>query len=67
MPVRQKPQVIFDAATLTGAIIGALGNIFTGFFTKNEKLVEKNQTSQSKNRRKSLADTSSTEEHTVQT
>ena len=43
----QKPQVIFDAATLTGAIIASLGNLFTGFFTKNEKLVEKiNQASQ---------------------
>ena len=37
----KKPQVIFDAATLTGAMVMALGNIFTGFFTKNEKLVEK--------------------------
>ena len=37
----QKPQAIFDAATLTGAILMALGNIFTGFFTKNEKLAEK--------------------------
>ncbi len=37
----QKPQVIFDAATLTGAIIVCLGNLFTGFFTKNEKLVTK--------------------------
>lgn len=39
----QKPQVIFDAATLTGAILAALGNLFTGFFTKNEKLVTKIQ------------------------
>ncbi|MCY4321634.1 MAG: leucyl aminopeptidase [Bdellovibrionaceae bacterium] len=37
----KKPQAIFDAATLTGAIIMALGNIFTGFFTKNENLVKK--------------------------
>ncbi len=37
----QKPQAIFDAATLTGAIVMALGNIFTGFFTKNENLVKK--------------------------
>lgn len=36
-----KPQVIFDAATLTGAILFSLGNLFTGFFTKNEKLVTK--------------------------
>ena len=39
----QKPQAIFDAATLTGAVIMALGNIFTGFFTQNEKLVKKIQ------------------------
>ncbi len=37
----QKPLAIFDTATLTGAIIVSLGNIFTGFFTKNEKLVKK--------------------------
>ena len=36
-----KPQAIFDAATLTGAIVMSLGNIFTGFFTKNETLVKK--------------------------
>ena len=36
-----KPEVIFDAATLTGAILSALGNIFTGFFTKNEELAKK--------------------------
>ena len=35
-----KPEVIFDAATLTGAIITALGNIFTGFFTKNKDLAK---------------------------
>ena len=34
----QKPQAIFDAATLTGAIVVALGNLFTGFFTKNKEL-----------------------------
>ena len=37
----KKPQAIFDAATLTGAMVMALGNIFTGFFTKNEKLVQR--------------------------
>ena len=37
----QKPQAVFDAATLTGAIVMALGNIFTGFFTKNEDLAQK--------------------------
>ena len=43
----QKPQVIFDAATLTGAILVALGNIFTGVFTKDKKLFKRiNQASQ---------------------
>ena len=37
----KKPVAIFDSATLTGAIVVALGNIFTGYFTKNEKLVSK--------------------------
>ena len=37
----QKPQAIFDAATLTGAIVVALGNLFTGFFTKNKDLEKK--------------------------
>lgn len=37
----QKPQVIFDAATLTGAMVIALGNSHTGFFTKNEDLARK--------------------------
>lgn len=39
----KKPQAIFDAATLTGAMVYALGNIFTGFFTKNDSLAEKVQ------------------------
>lgn len=34
----QKPEIIIDAATLTGAIVVALGNIHTGYFTKNAKL-----------------------------
>lgn len=33
-----KPQAIIDAATLTGAMQVALGNIHTGFFTRNDKL-----------------------------
>ena len=37
----KKPQAIFDAATLTGAIVVALSNIFTGFFTKNKELQKK--------------------------
>ena len=34
----QKPAVIFDTATLTGAILVALGNIHTGYFTRNPQL-----------------------------
>ncbi len=34
----QKPQIIIDAATLTGAIVVALGNTHTGFFTRNSDL-----------------------------
>ncbi len=37
----QKPRVIFDAATLTGAMVVALGNTYTGFFTRSEKLAER--------------------------
>lgn len=39
----QDPAVIFDAATLTGAMVVALGNIHTGFFTRNDKLAQKVQ------------------------
>lgn len=35
----QKPAAIFDAATLTGAIIVALGNSYTGVFTRDRKLM----------------------------
>ena len=34
----QQPEAIIDAATLTGAMVVALGNIHTGYFTRNEKL-----------------------------
>lgn len=34
----QKPGVILDAATLTGAMVVALGNIHTGFYTRDNKL-----------------------------
>lgn len=37
----QKPQAIFDAATLTGAMFFSLGSLFTGFFTKDKKLKER--------------------------
>lgn len=39
----QKPQAIFDAATLTGAILIALGNTHTGVFTRDTKLVKRIQ------------------------
>lgn len=37
----QKPEIIIDAATLTGAMVVALGNIHTGFFTRNKDLKNK--------------------------
>ena len=37
----QEPALICDIATLTGAMVVALGNIHTGFFTRNNKLAEK--------------------------
>jgi len=37
----QKPAVIVDAATLTGAMVVALGNVHTGFFTRNAGLKSK--------------------------
>lgn len=37
----QKPQVIIDAATLTGAMVVALGNVHTGYFTRNSALKSK--------------------------
>lgn len=37
----QKPAVIIDAATLTGAMVVALGNIHTGYFTRNATLKTK--------------------------
>ncbi|MFN7262466.1 MAG: leucyl aminopeptidase [Pseudobdellovibrionaceae bacterium] len=36
-----KPQLIVDAATLTGAIVVALGNTHTGYFTRNTDLKKK--------------------------
>lgn len=38
-----KPVAMFDAATLTGAILIALGNTHTGVFTRDEKLMKKIQ------------------------
>jgi leucyl aminopeptidase len=35
-----KPEAILDAATLTGAMVVALGNIHTGFFTRHSELAE---------------------------
>lgn len=37
----QKPAIIVDAATLTGAMVVALGNVHTGFFTRNSALKSK--------------------------
>lgn len=37
----QEPAIIIDAATLTGAMVVALGNIHTGYFTKNHALKTK--------------------------
>jgi leucyl aminopeptidase len=34
----QKPAFIVDTATLTGAMVIALGDLHTGFFSKNEKI-----------------------------
>lgn len=34
-----KPAAIYDAATLTGAVIIALGNSYTGVFTRDEKVM----------------------------
>jgi leucyl aminopeptidase len=36
-----KPQVIIDAATLTGAMVVALGNTHTGYFTRDQNLKKK--------------------------
>ncbi|WII72669.1 leucyl aminopeptidase [Bdellovibrio sp. 22V] len=36
-----EPQVIIDAATLTGAMVVALGNTHTGYFTRNNTLKNK--------------------------
>lgn len=36
-----KPKTIIDAATLTGAMVMALGNIHTGYFTRDSDLVKK--------------------------
>lgn len=37
----QHPEVIIDAATLTGAIVVALGNVHTGYFTRDAALKSK--------------------------
>ncbi len=37
----QEPELIVDAATLTGAMVIALGNIHTGYFTRNQDLKKK--------------------------
>ncbi|MCB1109295.1 MAG: leucyl aminopeptidase family protein, partial [Chlamydiia bacterium] len=40
----QKPGMILDAATLTGAMVIALGNIHTGFYTRDNNLRKKIET-----------------------
>ena len=37
----QKPEFIVDVATLTGSVIAALGNIYTGLFTRNQDMEKK--------------------------
>jgi leucyl aminopeptidase len=44
----QDPEIIIDAATLTGAMIVALGNTHTGYFTRNKQLKEKIETAAKK-------------------
>lgn len=39
----QDPQAMFDTATLTGAILIALGNTHTGVFTRDDKLMKRIQ------------------------
>lgn len=38
-----KPKAIFDAATLTGAILIALGNTHTGIFTRSDEVMQRIQ------------------------
>lgn len=38
-----EPAAIVDAATLTGACVVALGNVFTGYFSKDDKFTKKIQ------------------------
>lgn len=40
----QKPQFICDAATLTGAMVVALGNLHTGYFTRNDRFAKQIET-----------------------
>lgn len=44
----QKPQMMVDAATLTGAMVVALGNTHTGYFTRSEALNKKIQSAADK-------------------
>ncbi|WP_133126765.1 leucyl aminopeptidase [Legionella nagasakiensis] len=37
---RFKPDLVIDIATLTGAMLIALGNVYTGFMTKDDKLAQ---------------------------
>jgi leucyl aminopeptidase len=44
----QNPEVIIDAATLTGAMVVALGNTHTGYFTRNKQLKDRIEASAKK-------------------
>jgi leucyl aminopeptidase len=44
----QQPVAIIDAATLTGAMVIALGNLHTGVFSRDEEFIDKIKTSAQK-------------------
>ena len=52
---RFKPQFMIDLATLTGAIIVALGNDHAGLFSNNDELAERLAAAGQGQRRKGLA------------
>ena len=53
---RFKPQLMVDLATLTGAIIVALGNEYAGLFANNDELAERLIAVRQGGRRKAVAD-----------
>ena len=52
----KKPAMIIDAATLTGAMVVALGNSHTGFYTRNSSMRKKVETARCEIWRKSMGD-----------